>query len=490
MKKEFYSLCAIIGLSVLHSCSNDISESIILQKKIQLSQNEISSISYNETKDLEDKTLFDMVNIFANLQNETTTRSSNATSFKIIKESFINKEGEFYEKEQATRSTNGDDITSKICEIEFNNGSSVGRAIVSANANCPGIIAFIPQCSDERMLKQTGASELLHASKASYLYKAIKMKELVDSLRIPTLERISKELNIPIDEVSYERVKDNIVITDAEPTTRTNNTVQIGDIEMQILKNKTIYPLVRTNWGQGYPYNGWFSSINWDGLQDWVRDEEGRRNFTSVPAGCVNIAMAQMMTQTHYNKTPPIEFPIPRSQGTIATNMKFSPNWFQMTKTPKLDDPGAGGLIDAQRLILTLYLENKTTSKRDVDGTVISSEVAEENMLKTMNRYFKYQSKRAFNADMAWAALREKHIVLMLTSDHAFIISGILVTKKTISTRQLVATNDVYWHANFGWADECTGYYKLDNNANTFFAANGVQGWCYKMDYLNNIYAK
>lgn len=170
--------------------------------------------------------------------------------------------------------------------------------------------------------------------------------------------------------------------------------------------------------------------------------------------------------------------------------MKFIPNWFEMTKTPKLDEQGAGGVIDAQRLILDLYIENNTKSKKDWEEAVISSEVSEKDMLNSMNRYFKYQAKNAFNADMAWAALREKHLVLMLTSDHAFIISGILVTEKAIATRQLVKTNDVYWHANLGWANECTGYYKLDSNANAYFDANGVQQWDYKMDYLNNIYAK
>ena len=149
MKKLFYFLCAIASLFTIHSCTNEISEDFISQKRVKLTQDEVFSISYNETKDLEDKTLFDMVNAFANLQNGTTTRS-NAISFKIVKESFINKEGEFKEQEQATRAINNDDITSKICEIEFSNGSSIGRAIVSANANFPAIIAFIPKCGANR----------------------------------------------------------------------------------------------------------------------------------------------------------------------------------------------------------------------------------------------------------------------------------------------------------------------------------------------------
>ena len=441
MKKHFYFLCAIASLFTIYSCTNDVSEDFISQKKVKLTQDEVFSISYDETKDLEEKTLFNMVSAFANLQNGTTTRS-NATSFKIVKESFINKEGEFKKQEQATRAINNDDITSKICEIEFSNGSSIGRAIVSANANFPALIAFIPKCCSEKMMEQTGASKLLHASKASYLYNTIKMKEAVDSLRLPTLEKISKELEIPINEVSYEAVKNYITITDA------------------------------------------------DGLRDWVRTQDGGKNFTSVPAGCVNIAMAQMMTYTHCNKRPPVAFLIPTGKYEVQTGMTFIPNWDQMTKTPKLDDPGAGGIIDAQRLILDLYIENKTTSKKDWDNAVISSEVSEQNMLKTMNKYFKYQAKAAFNGDMAWAALRDKHLVLMLTSDHAFIISGILVTEKAISTRELVKRNDVYWHANLGWADECTGFYQLDSNANTYFQANAVQEWAHKMDYLNNIYAK
>ncbi len=94
MRKLFYFLCTIASLFTIHSCTNDVSEDFISQKKIKLTQNEVLSISYDETKDLEEKTLFNMVNAFANLQNGTTTRS-NATSFKIVKESFINKEGEW-----------------------------------------------------------------------------------------------------------------------------------------------------------------------------------------------------------------------------------------------------------------------------------------------------------------------------------------------------------------------------------------------------------
>lgn len=487
MKKFFYFVCIIASLLVFHSCSNDISEDLISSKKIKLTQNEVLSISYDETKDLDEKTLFDMVSSFAELQAGATTRN-NATSFKTIKKSFINKEGEFIEHKQATRAINNNGITSKICEIEFKNGSSIGRAIVSANANYPSIIAFLPQCNSDKMIEKTGATELLHASKASYLYKTLKMKELVDSLRLPTLEKISKELELPINEVSYEKVKNHIAVTDAEPSTR-STPVQIGDIKVQIHLGTSIFPLVKTNWGQEYPYNGWFSTADVKDIVDWVRTENGGKDFTSVPVGCVNIAMAQMMTYTHQRRIPQTEFPIPKQKGSIGMNGTFMPNWSQMIKTPKLDDPGAGGLIDAQRLIVDLYIENSTKSKKDYDGAVTSSEVTETNMLKTMSKYFKYKPKASFNGDLALAALKNKNLVLMLTSNHVFIISGMLFTDMKSTTRELVKFNDLYWHANLGWANECTGFYQLDSNANTYFDIEGIKEWAHKMDYLNNISA-
>ena len=131
-----------------------------------------------------------------------------ATSFKITKRTFINEDGEFDSQEVKTKAIDiENDIISEICEVEFNNGVTKGLAIVATNAKLPSIIAFIPNKGGEKVMERSGANELLHASKASYLYKAIKTRELVDSLRQPTLEKISKELEIPINEITYEKIE-------------------------------------------------------------------------------------------------------------------------------------------------------------------------------------------------------------------------------------------------------------------------------------------
>ena len=59
---------------------------------------------------------------------------------------------------------------------------------------------------------------------------------------------------------------------------------------------------------------------------------------------------------------------------------------------------------------------NKTTSKKDWDGAVLESGVSEENMLNTMNKFFKYNPKAPFDGDQVWASLRNNNPVLMLTN--------------------------------------------------------------------------
>lgn len=44
MKKHFYFLCAIASLFTIYSCTNDVSEDFISQKKVKLTQDEVFSI--------------------------------------------------------------------------------------------------------------------------------------------------------------------------------------------------------------------------------------------------------------------------------------------------------------------------------------------------------------------------------------------------------------------------------------------------------------
>ena len=67
-----------------------------------MNKNEVLSIAYDDAKELTDKDIFNMVSSFANMNNNGVSRSTSA-SFKITKRTYINKEGEFQNKEIASR---------------------------------------------------------------------------------------------------------------------------------------------------------------------------------------------------------------------------------------------------------------------------------------------------------------------------------------------------------------------------------------------------
>lgn len=479
MKTIYYFTLFLAGL-FLYSCSNEETLNQSPNKKmVELSKDEVLSISYDDAKELSEKDIFDIVNSFAKVEDNNITRNT-VSSFKITKKTFINKEGEFKSKEIASRAIQTkDDLTAEICEVEFRNNSTNGLAVVATNANFPSVIAFIPHKGNERVMEQTGANELLRASKASYLYKAIKTKELVDSLRQPTLEKISKELELPINKITYETIENNILLTDANGASR-STAVQNQPAGIQKL-NSSIDPFIKTNWGQEDPYNWAFWEENKIG---WRKTENNGKTKGALPVGCVNVALAQIMGYTHQKYTPPLTFTLPNS------NMTYMPNFIKMTQKASINDLKGQPVQQIQYLMLNFYNMNKTTSTKDWDDIVTASDVSEENMLNTMNKFFKYNPKAAFDGDQVWASLRNNNPILMLSKDHAFIISGLLITEKANQARQMVKTNDLYWHANFGWADENTGYYQLDSNARTYFEAGGVTEWCYKMDCIKNIRAK
>ena len=165
----------------LFSCSNESTNNLSTNsQKVKLNKNEVLSIAYDDAKELTDKDIFNMVSSFANMNNNGVSRSTSA-SFKITKRTYINKEGEFQNKEIASRTAlPEDDIISEICEVEFQNDTVNGLAVVATNAELPSIIAFIPNKGNDDAMQLSGANELLYAAKASYLYKAIKTKDSFD----------------------------------------------------------------------------------------------------------------------------------------------------------------------------------------------------------------------------------------------------------------------------------------------------------------------
>lgn len=469
----------LIACAVMVSCtkSGEEAQTQIDPNKVQLTPDEVTSLSFYNDQELSDAEVIWLVAEFNNAQNKGRKTRSETSDYKINRKTYINPEGEFSQKAVATRAGNGsDELTSPIVEVQFHNNNEKGLAFVSADARKPGIIAFIPKMGSEYTMKQSGAEELLKISKASYLYELTKVKEIADANRETMLAKINSKLGIPMQEINYDKVKDKIELVD--PVTRATP-VQRLPPGVNYDPDLTIDPKIKVNWGQEEPFNSMFYTKG-DKLYGLVRKASGD-GYGYFPVGCVNVAIGQILTFTK----PLMSIPMGNISGYV--------NWEPMISNPTTSNPihQGGAFNDLAYLLLYLYTINDTdSSATDWQGYHYVSNVSEENMIKTMNRYFRFDPKRIFLNDPAWKALRDNRVILGLTSDHAFIIDGLLVANTVTQTRQLVKEHDTYWHANFGWSDEYTGFYKVESDAHTHFEAGGQDFWETTLEYMNNIRGK
>lgn len=466
----------LIACTMMASCTKSDEDTPVSldPNKVQLTSDEVTSLSFYNNEELDEAEIFWLVNEFNNAQNKGKQTRAGATNFKINHKTYINPEGEFTQKNAATRAGEGnEELTSPIVEVQFSRGNDLGLALVSADTRKPGIIAFIPKQGSEYAMKQTGADKLLKISKASYLYELIKVKEIAESNRESMLEKVSSKLGIPASEISYENIKDKIELVD--PETRATP-VQRLPPGVNYDPDLTIDPKIKVNWGQEEPFNAMFYTEG-DKLYGLVRKASGD-GYGYFPVGCVNVAIGQIMTFTK----PLLSIPMGGIPGYV--------NWGPMISNPTTANPlhQGGSFNDLAYLMLFLYKTNKTdSSPTDWAGYHYVSNVTEENMLATMSKYFKYDPKRIFLNDPAWKALRDNHVIMGLTSDHVFIIDGLLVANTITQTRQLVKEHDTYWHANFGWSDEYTGFYKVNSDAHTHFEAGSQDFWETTLEYISNI---
>lgn len=467
MKKLSIFWLVIICL-IAASCvqSIDYSQSIIDPEKVQLTPDEMTSLAFTEKAELSDSEICWMVEEFGKAQGTTMTRSITPVNIRISRKTYLNPHGEFTEMKAATRAgESAEELTAPIVEVEFTQEGKEGMAVVSSDARHPSVIAYIPETGPENILKVTGADRLLYAAKSSYLYKLIRAKELADSLQETTLNKISNKLGIPVKDITYSKVKHNIQVADQQ--TRTSPITNPFEAGIQPDNEQTIWPLVQVEWGQDAPYNSWFQQNGYFGK---VRVYADNGSYMDVdgpyPVGCVNVAIGQMLT---YYKN--------RIQ--ITNNVTYSPDWNKIV----------AGQADTQiyDLMIYLYRLNHTYPvKDDYSGVVLSSNVDEKDMMATMNKYFKFDPKFKFNPDWAWDSLKKKHLMLMLTSDHAFLLDGMLIAYFRSMTRELLKTRDVYWHANLGWGGPGNGFYQLQKDTHVFF--DSVKAWDYNIDYLCDIH--
>lgn len=150
------------------------------------------------------------------LAEKSNTKSvSQITSFEIKNKYYLN-ENENFEDSPKTRSTEDVQEQIPIYEIGFISNEKTGMALVSGDRRAPQILAYIDQINENDTCLSAGPNALVQWAEMC-VQNAVDAFEITkDSIYASAISKISQELNISPEDVTYENIKDKIVVANQQ----------------------------------------------------------------------------------------------------------------------------------------------------------------------------------------------------------------------------------------------------------------------------------
>ncbi len=312
-----------------------------------------------------------------------------------------------------------------VYEVVLSKENNKGKVLVSGDKRFPEVLAYIPYYNDSVNTINSGASIMLQMAKNAF-----------------------------IEEIESYNIKQS-----RKALTRST---AIEQIPSQIYLE--VYPLCKTSWDQWEPYTNAYP-------QNWVDIFFGMCSYTHYPAGCAVVALAQIMAVVEPNLN--------------CAGIKM--DWAYLKQKPVINGGPFGEIDDARKInmVAALYKDiyNKTNSyptwgTGDTDEwppqkvtcvtSVGTSSSNVFNYLNSINGTTYCSSYQRWNIDVVKNSLLNIHPVFVGGNGHAFIIDGYAVAKNPASN-----SNNMYFHANFGWGGSSDGYYLSNNGGIAFETSNG-----------------
>lgn len=408
---------------------------------IYLTDKEFASIAFDSPEELTaDSAKNILIRFIESEQNHhLSTKSESVSTINLIERQTIgigktNLSTKFSDLKK-------DSISTSFYIFEINNGQDKGMAIVSGDERSPALIAYIPRY-DETLLSVSGAGIMIENAKASHLSDILYIETLKDSLRESTYAKISKTLNIPVQSLSYDTIKDRIRVIDGENFTKSS---PITNPPSRVYS--FVYPLIYTKWNQTAPYNCKHPDI--------VIDKNN--GDTGKPyAGCVEVAVAQVFAYC--------EVPTFRAQGPAV-------NWMLLKEKPKITtaDP-----LATQNMIGNLMLEIFQKAggyySWDENGIHDGTPTPSTKFVPYIKSIISTGAQQTYNWTIVQNSLTALQPVIIWGDEHCWILDGYAVCKKVGSAGS--SRYDTYVTANLGWGGTNDGYYKLNDSFHTDF--NGI----------------
>lgn len=468
-------ICAVAFLGcVEHPNGNNANEEYY--PKIVLTPEEFASVAYDNPEELTDSEVSELVKgfVLANegMGNSVVTRGANLSAMRIVNKSYISSfDGTAIET--ASRKTRSRaNAAVPVYEVEVGSQKGEGYAVVCGDERAAKVIFY---CTDSPQDREMDISTryLLELSKKSVLADIEQIEQIRKETREATLEKIGSELNIPINEIRYDEIKNSVFIADDEVSTRTNipgNPVGGHGWPPNILS--FVNPMTVVTWHQGEPYN-WQIPIGdlWDNYQ-LLSTYPGHYNV-----GCANVCIAQLFSIL---KVP--------MYGLTLNNRSMLIDWNYITSVPTIfvdedypeysSPPRMVEMIGA--LMHRLYIDceaepDEITNEETGVTATIQTNVEIPKMLDYLDEKTTFSGSVNFNGDFAKQSLTALKPVLLygfghdvdkngIASDepsgHAFLIDGYFVCRKPGQT-----SFDNYWSVNMGWeGNMAKGYFLTGSN--------------------------
>lgn len=450
MKKKYSFLVCMTILA--WSCEKDhLSSEIEYHPKVELTQQEFISIAYDNPRCLTEVEALQLVRDFEGKNNLSRSKD---------KQLSIKRKYSLARTCTGLGRSTSNQQTIPMYDIAINDGTNNGLAIVAADERVAGVIAYIPKIAPEKEQEQRSNNFMLAISEASMLNRL----SFVDSIRITmkdsTLQKLSNELGIPVDEIVFEKVKNNINIKSTLSRSKPEN-INFIDGERYCLE---------VDWGQEEPYNLALPTYT-DPDFDWVTYH--------YPLGCSVTAL--MMVYSYFE---------PSIQG-YDNGEKMIIDWTYLKQNRKIINPDYGISGDPEwklRMVsrLGLWIYNGTNTKTKFENDVYQSFTSRNEISDNLNLYGIAHDpiKEMKNLNMEGVRnivndLKNYKIAIMgatrrnagpnvptATGNHVWVLDGYVCISKPAE----IIINRDYFHANMGWNGSYNGWYL----ASTSYAAPNV----------------
>lgn len=474
MKNIITIILSIFIATVFNACNNEqdliVESNNAVNDKVALSQEELTSISFDEHSEISEEEAFSLVTNFINLKSgNVETRNASIPTLTVKTKSYIKKQS----ASESTRSVNQEiEEAIPVYDIMVENGNTTSYAVVSADKRAPNVLAYIENFPTNENDIQEGLNNpntraMLSMAKGQLIEDIANVEQIKKNLREKTIAKICNELNIPANEYSFDTVMDKLSVN-GEIVTRNHIGVQnpLGNL---IAEKK---PMCKIVWEQKAPYNGACPTNKiLIPLGSYTFVTEGK-----VPAGCVTIACihAEACVERPSIGGIPMDWAYYKEAITLSDDV---------TPTLKLER--------AQNAIKYIYdqllcypIGGYYNGEYYVHATASTQG---ENYIKNN---FNYEKEQNFDPDIVLASLNANKPVYVSGlvygnqvedendygwEGHAFVIDGYMIktkmplmqsTSSTTQTRSdIVQYYDMYWHINLGWGDNSNAYFRLDSDA-------------------------